>query len=287
MIANTKVKLTVSNTGNLEEVLVVVSLLEPVKHGSNLANNITEAIREATNRLVYMDELSNDYSVGSPIKTIENNDGWINRHAGWYWRVFATYCNDNASTNNFVDTDDEIVMGDSKYAYELTKVKYDFYVSFGTWDDPEVTYSDINVNGFSWSTPGTPPGEDPDNGKWTIINSILKTEVNMSYIYRWGSSHFLCTNDLGVDLSLAEGLPDPLDVNNEVACLLSNEVGNPGFAIVTTRNKKQVLSYTNWVKVGDTLVPVGDPLYTWAISFPGDGLKNNVAFFVGEVEGVS
>ena len=60
MIANTKVKLTVSNTGNLEEVLVVVSLLEPVKHGSNLANNITEAIREATNRLVYMDELSND-----------------------------------------------------------------------------------------------------------------------------------------------------------------------------------------------------------------------------------
>jgi hypothetical protein len=125
-----------------------------------------------------------------------------------------------------------------------------------------------------------------------MFNSLRDSLQGMSVIYDWGSEYFRSTNALGHNLHLSPGLASPLDDYNRVACLISNRSseGYPGFAVCTTAATVQCFAgwraYVNPDTLETTLVPTGDPLYSWDVALPLGSWRDKAAFFCGDVPGV-
>jgi len=222
--------------------------------------------------------LYGDYSVG----TVE----FTAVHDGYTGRISTRgECSSNHYTlNNFTPTL-WVVLGIDIYAWNQINGVWD-YNDPGGW-----SYENLGITeekeGLTWSYPGVPGGEDPDNGNWQIMNGIRDSGYDESLVYDWGSAYARGASSLGWHLALIEGLENPLDEPDRVACLVSSRdlEFNPGFAICISRSKVQ--AFAGFQVVGGKLSPVGDAVYEWSVNVSPTKIRQEFAFFTGSVEGVT
>ena len=139
--------------------------------------------------------------------------------------------------------------------------------------------SELEAYGFSSYTL---PSVLPKNGKWNCVQKIL-TEGQPIFSLVWASgtaaSDIVNTNSLGDNLPLASGLSDPLEIPGQVAVLVS--AGGAGFAIAFYKGK--IKAFSKFERIGDTISPVGEAIYSWNIRFANYlALKANTAFYISD-----
>jgi hypothetical protein len=227
--------------------------------------------------------LYGEYVTGSRL-VVMHHDGYVTR------KTNHGFCDSNDTTINVLVLTNMVGLGSDAFSYNELLDLWNHYTP-GGWEYESLGYESESY-GVAFTYPGTPEGEDPDDGFWIMFNGMRDSDQGMSFIYDWGSQYFRSTNSLGHGLSLTPGLDSPLDDYNRVACLISNrdDEGNPGFAICTSAGK--VVCYSGWRAVepegpGDTtLSPSGGPAYTWNVGLPLSHWRKKAAFFCGSIPGI-